>query len=159
MKNNMKYVLVGAVLAVILAPLVVRSQPETLPINLSAVERAYLSTMATSLSTATTSSTLVPLLSLTSTAQAVTTTASTWDGYFCHNPNTVTIYVQVFDHSSPTVGTTVAKASLGIPAGGTGNLSGILAGFLTSMRVAATTEKANSTAPAISVVCNFWVRQ
>jgi hypothetical protein len=150
--------LAGMVLAMILAPPVVRSQ-DTTPIRLGAAEIAFLSTMASSLSTATTNSTLVPALSLTSTAQVISAGAAVWDGYFCHNPNGATVYIQVFDHSSPTVGTTVARASLGIPAGGTGNLSGILAGFTASMRVAATTTKNGNVAPGTSVVCNFWIRQ
>jgi hypothetical protein len=85
----------------------------------------------------------------------------TLGGWYIYNPNSSVAYVQIFDTAtgSITVGTTVPKLSIGIPATSAANLELTLGiQFGTAICVAATTAATNATAPSTAVDCNFWFK-
>lgn len=73
--------------------------------------------------------------------------------YSIYNPNTGAAYVQLFDTLiAPTVGTTVAKWSIGVPAGATVPLTDADAYFRDGLWAAATTgTSTGATASAVDV--------
>lgn len=94
---------------------------------------------------------------LSTTVSSVKASAGEFGGYFCYNPNTTVEYIQVFNASSVTLGTTTPLMSLGIPPSSAANLNirnGI--NFSTAIQVAATTTPTGSTAPTTALNCNFW---
>lgn len=98
---------------------------------------------------------------LTTTVKAIKSSAAgNLKGYYIFNPNSSVSYIQIFDVATAgavTLGTTVAKLSLGIPALGAANLDsapGIA--FANGIQVAATTTATGSVAPSTAVDANFW---
>lgn len=99
-------------------------------------------------------------------ADALSTTVKTCSAgpailkwYFCTNPNTSTVYLQIFNSAGTvTLGTTVPALSLGIPASssapGAGN-SPMSIGFSNAIKVAATTTARGSVAPSTPLDCSF----
>jgi hypothetical protein len=73
----------------------------------------------------------------------------------CYNPNATVAYVQFFDTvGTVTLGTTVPKLSIGVPA--TQHVSvPVGAAFLAGIKAAATTTATGSTAPGTALDCNF----
>lgn len=98
---------------------------------------------------------------LSNTNSQVKSGAGTLGGYYIYNPNTSVAYIQIFDTAtgSITVGTTVPKLSIGIPASSAANLNsdqGIA--FATAICVAATTTATGASAPSTALDCNFWYK-
>lgn len=98
-------------------------------------------------------------VALSTTVQTVKGSAGKLGGWFIHNPSAATAYVQLFDVSSVTLGTTVPDQVFGIPTGASANIE-ITAGlaFSTNIKVAATTTATGSSAPATALVVNFWYK-
>lgn len=96
---------------------------------------------------------------LTNTASAVvSSTAATLKSYFVYNPNSSVAYIQIFDIATAggvTVGTTVPKWSIGIPATSGANVAGLNLSFASGIQVAATTTATGSTAPSTALDANF----
>lgn len=93
---------------------------------------------------------------LSNTFQTVKGSAGTLYGWYVYNPNTSVTYLQIFNSTNPTVGTTTPLLSLGIPASSGANVeftNGIA--FSTGITVAATTGATNSTAPSSSIQANL----
>lgn len=94
---------------------------------------------------------------LSTTVQTVKGSAGQLYSYHCFNAAAATSYVQIFDTSGAvTLGTTTPALSLGLPAGGAGNLhftTGVA--FANAIKVAATTTATGSSAPGTAVDCNF----
>lgn len=89
---------------------------------------------------------------LTSTASSVTASACTLGGYYAYNPSAAVTYLQVFDATAPTIGTTTPDLVFGIPAAGAANLeftNGVHMG--TALTVAATTTASGATPPATAI--------
>lgn len=80
----------------------------------------------------------------------VKASAGTFGGYYCFNPNSVVIYLQVFDTSSAvTLGTTRPHLVFGIPANSAANLeiaNGV--NMANAIKIAATTTASGNTAPS-----------
>lgn len=76
---------------------------------------------------------------LQNTYQTVKASAGTLYGYYLHNPHSLDTFVQIYDHASPSVGTTSPKLSIGVPAEGAANLE-IWGGisFATAITIAGT---------------------
>jgi len=72
----------------------------------------------------------------------------------CYNPNASIAYVQVFDATSVTVGTTTPTEALPVPATTVASLP-FPAQFFNAIKVAATTTATGGTAPGSALVCNF----
>ena len=73
----------------------------------------------------------------------------------CYNPNAAVAYVQLFDTAGAvTLGTTLPKLSIGVPATQSSSFP-IGAAFLAGIKAAATTTATGSTAPATALDCNF----
>jgi hypothetical protein len=95
---------------------------------------------------------------LSTTVQTVKSSAGTLGAYYCYNPNSTVAYVQVFDTSGTvTLGTTVAKWTMGIPPGAAANLGIPMGGlnFASAIKVATTTTATGSTANSTALNCNF----
>lgn len=90
---------------------------------------------------------------LTNTAVAVKTRSGVLGWMSCYNSNATVAFVQVFDATAPTLGTTAPKVSLSIGQGTT-NLR-LDANFLTAIRVAATGGASDASAPAAALNCSF----
>ena len=97
---------------------------------------------------------------LTSTAVLVSTNASNLSGYSFSNPNPVVVYVQLFDAAASTdvtVGVTVPKASVAVPAYGvTDAMPTQGLDFRLGLVVAATTTAKGSTPPTTAITANFY---
>ena len=81
--------------------------------------------------------------------------------YYIYNPNSSAAYVQIFDVATTggvTVGTTVPKWSVAIPATSAANLGGLNMAFSNGIQVAATTTAKGSSAPSTALDCNFGYR-
>jgi hypothetical protein len=96
---------------------------------------------------------------------AVTTTATVKSsagnvyGYFVYNPNSSVCYLEFFNTTSPTLGTTAPIFSLGIPATSGANLfSGTIAlgQFGTAIGVAATTASKGATTCTTGMTVTIW---
>ncbi len=111
------------------------------PVALDAIEASETPVLANALST---------------TVLTVVSTPKVLSSYYCLNPNAATAYVQVFDTSGTvTLGTTVPKRSIGIPAGAAANLAGLNEMYLNAIKAAATTTATGSTANNTALDCNF----
>lgn len=76
--------------------------------------------------------------------------------YFIYNPNASAAYVQIFDTTgSVTLGSTVPKWSIAVPATAAANLSGLRLNFANAIKVAATTTVNGTTGPNTGLDCNF----
>jgi hypothetical protein len=97
---------------------------------------------------------------MSTTLKVVSASAATLDSYYCYNPNATVAYVQIFDIAagSVTLGTSVPKWSIGIPATSAGNLADINLGFATAISAAATTTAKGLTALGTALDCNFGKR-
>lgn len=98
---------------------------------------------------------------LSSTKQAVNASAGNLYGYHIYNPNTVVIYVQLFNlaSASVTVGTTAPTAVLAVPAGGWADTApGTPITFGTALTIAATTTSTGSGTPSTALLCNMWYK-
>lgn len=96
-----------------------------------------------------------------SASSVVSSVAATLKSYYCYNPNATVEYVQFFDVATAgavTVGTTVPKWSIGIPATSAANLSGLNLSFANGIQVAATTTASGASAPGTALDCNFSYR-
>lgn len=88
-------------------------------------------------------------------------TAGILEDYYCYNPNASVAYVQIFDIATTggvTLGTTVPKWSIAIPATSAANLSRLGLSFSSGIQVAATTTAKGSTATGSALDCNFGYR-
>lgn len=102
--------------------------------------------------------TAVVASALSNSATQVVNAAGTLDSYYCYNPNASVVFVQFFNTSTPTVGTTGPVWSIGIPATQGANLSNVNLSFSTAIYVAATTTVTGGTAPGTALNCNFGYR-
>lgn len=98
---------------------------------------------------------------LTNSAQAIKGSAGTFGGYYIFNPNSVQIYVSIYNvvAASVTVGTTNPQNSFCIPPLAAANLeitNGI--NFSTAMSCAATTTGGGNTAPTTALEANFFYK-
>jgi hypothetical protein len=94
---------------------------------------------------------------LSTTVQTIKSSAGMVYGWVIYNPNSSVAYVQVFNTTSPTLGSTVPLYSIPVPAGQTTTALfdvGITHG--TAIAVAATTTMRGSTAPSIGLDVNFF---
>jgi hypothetical protein len=90
------------------------------------------------------------------TATSVKASAGQLYGFVFGNSNTSAVYVQIFDATSVTLGTTVPKFSIFVPAGGgvVRDFSNGVA-FATGIMYACTTTRGGLTAPTNTVDVNF----
>jgi hypothetical protein len=96
---------------------------------------------------------------LSTTVQTVVGSAAKLMSYYCYNPNATVAYVQIFDISGAvTLGTSVPKWSIAIPATSAANISGLNLAFANAIKVAATTTATGLTAPGTALDCNFGYR-
>lgn len=99
---------------------------------------------------------------LSNTKQAVNASAGNLYGYHIYNPNTVVIYIQLWNiaSASVTVGTTAPTAVLAVPAGGWADAppNGPPITFATALTIAATTTATGLTAPTTALLCNIWYK-
>jgi len=74
-----------------------------------------------------------------------------------YNPNASVTYLQIFDSASVTVGSTVPKLSIGIPAAQSINIVFGSSPFITtnSIKIAATTTALGSTAQGTAITVNI----
>lgn len=98
---------------------------------------------------------------LTNTAQSIKASQGTFGGYYIYNPNTVVIYVCIYNvaSGSVTVGTTNPAMVFAIPALAAANLeitNGIQ--FSTAISAACATTAAGNTAPTTALDANFWYK-
>jgi len=81
-------------------------------------------------------------------------------GYYIDNPNSSSVYLQIFDAKSAgdvTLGTTAPKLSLSIPASGAANLSiGNGIRFFYGIVIAFTAGRANNVSPGTNCDYNIW---
>lgn len=98
---------------------------------------------------------------LSSTKQAVNASAGNLYGYHIYNPNSVVIYIQMFNlaSASVTVGSTAPTAVIAIPAGGWADATpGVPITFGTALTIAATTTSTGSGSPTTALLCNIWYK-
>lgn len=98
---------------------------------------------------------------LTNTAQVVKGSAGKFGGYYIYNPNSVAIYVMVYDiaAASVTVGTSTAKLVFCIPAVGAANLEMVVGiPFATAIAIAAATTGGGNTAPTTALEAMVWYK-
>jgi hypothetical protein len=149
----------GAALAGLLLISGVRAQQLDPGIQaLIAALKTYLTATLTTTPVPATTNGWTPYLAngLTTTVTTVKSSAGELGAYHCLNPNSSAAYVQIFDASSVTLGSTTPVLSLGIPATSGGNLEWTIGlHFATAIKVAATTTATGSTAPSTAVDCNF----
>lgn len=101
-------------------------------------------------------STPVLIATLTNSAQTVVGSAGILTSYYVYNPNSSVAFVQIYDISgSVTVGTSVPKWSIGIPATSAANLAGLRLTFANAIKVAATTTAGGASAPSTALEANF----
>jgi len=94
----------------------------------------------------------------TNTAVTVTTSPAIITGYYIGNSSTTTAaYLQLFNATAGavTLGSTAPTQSFYIPAGAAANIAGARKSFTTAFAIAATSGRANSTAPALALDVNF----
>lgn len=101
----------------------------------------------------------VSTASLSSTALTIKGSAGTFGGYYFYNPNATVIYVQVFNATAPTVGTTAPTLIYGIPATAGANVEiGNGVAMSTAMTWAATMGPTNSSAPTSNLVATAYYK-
>ena len=79
-------------------------------------------------------------------------------GYLINNPNSAEVFVQFFDSSSVTVGTTTPVLSVKVGSSGTVQTNDIKQFFTNSIKVAATTTEEGNTAPTSAVSVTLWYK-
>jgi hypothetical protein len=94
----------------------------------------------------------------TTTVRKVKANAGVLEGYIIYNPNATVAYVQFFEiNTVVTLGTTVPKFALPIPAVAAANVSGLRIGFTDAIQMACTTTATGLTAPGTGLdVCLFF---
>lgn len=92
---------------------------------------------------------------LTNVVNTISSVAGVLTGYYIYNPNSSAAYVQIFDTSSATMGSTTPKWSVGIPATSAANLAGLRLNFGTAILIGASTTFSGSTAPTTGLDVNF----
>jgi hypothetical protein len=91
------------------------------------------------------------------TATQVKASAGQIYGWYIYNSNSTAVYMQIFNTSSVTLGTTTPVMSIGIPAGSGANiLSSMGIAFSTAIYIAFTTTRSGSGAPANTVDYNIF---
>ncbi len=98
---------------------------------------------------------------LSSTKQAANASAGNLYGYHIYNPNSVVIYIQLFNvaSASVTVGSTAPTAVIAVPAGGWADATpGVPIAFATALTIAATTTSTGSGTPTTALLCNIWYK-
>lgn len=93
------------------------------------------------------------------TAATVKSSAGNLYGYYIFNPNSSACFLQVFNTTSPTLGTTTPIFSFGIPGTGAANLPPAptaLANFGTAISVASTTTANGATTCTTGMTVNVW---
>lgn len=95
--------------------------------------------------------------------QTIQGTATQLGGWYVFNPAGTACYIQMFDvaqATSVTLGVTVPKLSLGVPAGAAANIPatdpGIL--FTKGLKIASTTTRAGATPCGTGSDVNFWYK-
>lgn len=97
-----------------------------------------------------------PQNSLSNTAAVLKSSAGQFGGYMLFNPNTSTVYIQVFNSAAPTVGTTAPAFVIPLPAGAGANLEIALGVAMpTAIAVAATTTATGGTGPTTALTGFF----
>jgi len=79
--------------------------------------------------------------------KTVKATAGIVDGYMVYNPNSSVAYVQLFDNTNPTLGTTFPDMIIPVPATSAANLSAVARQFNNAIKLACTTTAGGSTPP------------
>ncbi len=96
------------------------------------------------------------------TTQTVKASAGNLYGWYIYNPNSSACYLQIFNTTTPTLGTTVPIASLGVPATSGANIppgAGVaIANFSTAIAVAATTTAQGATTCTTGMTANIWFK-
>lgn len=98
---------------------------------------------------------------LSSTKQAANASAGNLYGYHIYNPNSVVIYVQMFNVASAgvTVGSTTPTAVIAVPAFGWADATPATPiAFATALTIAATTTSTGSGTPGTALLANFWYK-
>lgn len=85
---------------------------------------------------------------LTSSTSAVSTVANVLNAYMIYNPNSSAAFVNLFDTTSVTLGTTAPAWVISIPATSAANLSQLGLAFSTALTINAATTFGGSTAPS-----------
>lgn len=99
------------------------------------------------------------LEALTSTAVGLSTKPVIIGGYQLYNPNSIAVYVQLFDTNTPTVGTTRPLLSFGFPPQVAANFEsnyGLV--FRTGLAIAVTTTALGSTNPTTPITMNLFYK-
>lgn len=129
--------------------------PLTIQGNASGVAVPVSGTITASLGTA---NGWTPFLAngLTTTVRTVKSSAGELGTVQCYNPNGSQVYVQVFNTTSVTLGTTTPALSIAIAPSSTGGLALANPGitFSAAIAIAATTTATGSTAPSTAPDCN-----
>lgn len=92
-------------------------------------------------------------------AATVKSSAGNVYGWYVYNPNSTVCYLEVFNTTTPTLGTTAPVLSLGIPASSGANIGPsplAVANFTTAIEVAATTASKGSTTCTTGMTVNIW---
>ncbi len=97
---------------------------------------------------------------LTNSAQTIKGSAGQLGGWYIYNPNAVVCYVNFYNATSPSVGTTSPLMLLAIPPAAAANLELAMGiAFGTAITVAAVmTTAGGTTAPTTSLEANFWYK-
>jgi hypothetical protein len=93
---------------------------------------------------------------LSTTVKTIKSSAGKIGMYYCYNPNSSVAYIQFFNTTTVTLGTTAPAYFIGIPATSGANLDSTMGlTFSTAIAVAATTTATGSTAPTSGIDCSF----
>lgn len=97
---------------------------------------------------------------LTNSVVAVKASAGQLYGWFIENPNASVVFVQVFDATAPTLGTTTPSYVIGVPASGVAAmpLGNVGIAHANAIKVAATTTATGSTAPGTALTAAFFYK-
>lgn len=98
---------------------------------------------------------------LSSTKQAANASAGNLYGYHIYNPNSIVIYIQLFNVASAgvTVGSTAPTAVIAVPPLGWADATPATPiAFATALTIAATTTSTGSGAPTTALLCNLWYK-
>lgn len=98
----------------------------------------------------------VKLPALLATAQTIKGSKGVLQWMACYNTNAAVAYVQIFDATAPTVGTTPSALSIPVPATSSVSIP-IPSQYFTAITAAATTTPGGSTALGAVLVCNFGI--
>lgn len=95
---------------------------------------------------------------LSATAVTINNTAAALDAVACENPSNAVAFLQVFDASSVTVGTTTPVWSFSIAQNGMLQLTQLNTQFSNSIKAAGTTTATGNTGPSAALDCNFVIK-